>query len=153
MNNLWICELVLVLVIPVLVFAVGRHFVKKGAPEKFNAFFGYRTTRSMQTWETWTFAHAKLGRLWSLFGLIMIPVSAGLFAILFKQSEDTMSIFGLFIMLLQTIAIAVSIILIEKSLKANFNERGERTEESLAEEQKKLEEKNAKALKKAEKKK
>ena len=153
MNNLWISELVMVLVIPVLIFAVGRHFVKKGAPKEINAVFGYKTSRSMQTWETWTFAHAQLGKLWSLIGLIMIPVSAGLFAILFKQNEDTMSVFGLIILLLQTVPVIVSIILVEKSLKANFNERGERTEESLAEEQKKLEEKNAKAQKKAEKKK
>ena len=62
-----------------------------------------------------------------------------------------MSVFGLIIMLLQAIAIAVSVILIEKSIKANFDERGERTEESLAAEQKKLEEKQAKAQKKAKK--
>lgn len=149
MNNLWISELVMVLVIPVVVLAVGRHFAKKGAPKDMDTFFGYKTAGSMQTWETWTFAHAKLGKLWTLFGLIMIPVSAALFAVLFKQSEDTMSVFGLIIMLLQTIPIIVSVILIEKSLKSEFDERGERTEESILAEQKKLEQKASKAQKKA----
>ncbi len=149
MNNLWISELVMVLVIPVLVLFIGRHFAKKGAPEEINSLFGYRTTRSMQTWDTWTFAHAYIGKLWTMMGLIMIPVSAGLFAILIKKSEDTMSVFGLIIMLLQTVPVIVSIIMTEKSLKANFNDRGERTEESIAAEQQKLREKAAKKEKKS----
>lgn len=152
MNNLWLSELVLVLIIPVLILIFGVRFDKKGAPQNINAVFGYRTTRSVQTWETWTFAHAKLGKLWKLIGLIMIPVSAGLFAILYKQKEDTMSVFGLIIMLLQTVPVIVSIILVEKSLKQNFDDRGERTEASLQAEQQKLSEKAAKdAGKKAKK--
>ena len=144
MNNLWLSELVLVLVIPILVFAFGTHFDKKGAPRNINSFFGYRTARSVRSWETWSFAHAKIGRLWKLIGLIMVPVSAGLFAILIKKSEDTMSVFGLLIMLLQLVPIIVSIVIVEKSLKQSFNERGERTEESLLAEQQKQNEKAAK---------
>ena len=60
-----------------------------------------------------------------------------------------MSVFGLIIMLLQTVPVIVSIILTEKSLKANFNDRGERTEESIAAEQQKLREKAAKKEKKS----
>ena len=87
MNNLWISELVMVLVIPVLVLFIGRHFARKGAPEEINSLFGYRTTRSMQTWDTWTFAHAYIGKLWTMMGLIMIPVSAGLLPFLLKRAK------------------------------------------------------------------
>ena len=141
MDNLWICELVMVLIIPILVFFFGYHFDKKGAPKEMNRLFGYRTTRSLQTWETWTFAHAKLGKLWKLTGLIMIPVSAGLFALTYNKGDDVTSVFGIIIMLVQVIALVVTVVFVEKSLKENFDERGERTEASLEAEQKKAQEK------------
>ena len=140
--NYWFCMLVIVLLIPVLVFGFGIHF-SKGAPKNINQFFGFKTTRSMRSWDTWTFAHAKLGKLWKWTGLIMAVVSAGVFALAIKQSVDTISIYVILLMLAQTIALGVTVVLVEKALKKNFDDRGERTEASLAEEQQKAEKKAA----------
>lgn len=148
----WFCMLVIVLIIPVLMLVFGQHFYKKGAPKNINTLFGYRTQRSTKTWESWAFAHTEFGKLWRLIGLILIPVSAGLFALTIKMDVDGISIYAILIQALQIIAIVVSIILTEKKLKKNFNERGERTEESLAAEAAALSAKEQKASAKAEKK-
>ncbi len=148
----WFCMLVIVLIIPILMIVFGQYFYKNGAPENINTLFGYRTQRSKQTWDTWTFAHRELAKLWKLIGLILIPVSAGVFALTIKRTVDEISIYAILIMLLQVIAIVVSIFLIEGKLKKNFNERGERTEESLAAEEAALAAKEQKEAAKAEKK-
>lgn len=148
----WFCMLVIVLVIPILILYFGQHFYKNGAPKNINTLFGYRTQRSKQTWDTWAFAHNELGKLWRLIGLILIPVSAGIFAVTIKMSVDEISIYAILIQALQIIAIVVSVFVIEGKLKKNFNERGERTEESLAAAAKAnyaLEQKNAAKAEKA----
>ncbi len=142
----WLSMLVIVLLIPLLVLGFGVRF-SKSAPRDITAVFGYKTTRSTMSWDTWTFAHAQLGKLWKLMGLIMVVVSAGLFTLVIKQGVDTVSIFTILLMLAQAIAIGVSIIFVEKSLKKNFDDRGERTEASLAEEREREEKKAAKAKK------
>lgn len=128
----WFCMLVIVLLIPVLMLVFGQHFYKNGAPKNINTLFGYRTRRSTVTWDTWAYAHKELGKLWRLMGLILVPVSAGLFVLTIKSDVDAVSIFAILVQALQIIAVVVSIILIENRLKKNFNERGEQTEESLA---------------------
>lgn len=148
----WFCILVVVLILPFIMLVFGQHFYKNGAPKNINQLFGYRTQRSTKTWETWAFAHKELGKLWRLIGLILIPVSAGLFTLTMKMDVDGISIYAILIQALQIIAIVVSIILIEKSLKKNFNDRGERTEESLAAEAEALSAKEQKEAAKAEKK-
>lgn len=147
----WFCTLVIVLLIPVLMLYFGQHFYKKGAPKNINTLFGYRTQRSTMTWDTWAFAHKELGKLWRLVGLILIPVSAGIFAVTIKMSVDEISIYALLIQVLQIIAIVVTVVLVEKRLKKNFNFRGERTEESLAAEVAALNAKEQKSAAKAEK--
>ncbi len=149
--NFWFCMLVMVLLIPVLMLGFGQRFYKNGAPENINTIFGYRTQRSTKTWDTWAYAHKELGRLWRLIGLILIPVSAGIFALTIKMDVDGISIYTILIQALQIIAIVVSIVLVEKKLKKNFNDRGERTEESLAAEAAALNAKEQRSAAKAEK--
>lgn len=144
----WIYMLVSVLIIPLLVLYLGYRLVKKGAPKTMQVFFGYRTTRSMVSWDTWTFAHRTLGKIWRIVGLAMIPFSAALIALTIKSDIDVMNIVGMLIIGVQLIVLGVSVFLVENSLKKNFNDRGERTDESLAAQ---LAQDNAKAEKKAKK--
>ncbi len=147
--NFWLCVLVILLVVPLIMILSGRRFIKKGAPENIETIFGYRTRRSTMSWDTWTFAHKQLGKIWFNAGLILLPVSAGLHAISIKSEIDKVCIFGLLIIALQVVAMVVSFAFVEKKLKANFDFRGERTEESLAAEAKLQSEKEQKKQKKA----
>lgn len=148
----WFCMLVIVLIIPALIAFFGWHFKKNGAPKNINTIFGYRTQRATKTWDTWAFAHKELGKIWFITGLVLIPVSAGIFALTINKSVDEISIFTILVQSLQIIAIVVTIIIIQGKLKKNFDERGQRTEESLAAEEAAIAAKEQKAAAKAEKK-
>ena len=141
----WAYMLVNTLLIPVVMLIFGHRFLKKGAPKDINGFYGYRTRRSMMSWDAWEFAHRYFGKLWQTAALVMIPVSAALMALTFKLSIDAVSIFGVLLMGVQAAVIVISIFVTESALKKNFDERGHRTEESLAKEQAKLEAAQSKA--------
>lgn len=144
----WLCMLVIVLIIPILIMIFGQHFCKEGAPKNINTVFGYRTQRSIKTWESWSYAHIQLGKIWKITGLILIPVSAGIFALTYKMNVDEISIFTILVQALQIIAIIITIAVVEVKLKKNFDDYGARTAESIAAE---LEAINAKEQKKAKK--
>ncbi|MCQ2471343.1 MAG: SdpI family protein [Clostridia bacterium] len=148
----WLCMLVIVLIIPVLLIFFGQHFYKDGAPKKINTVFGYRTQRSIKTWDSWAYAHNQLGKIWRLTGLILIPVSAGIFALAFNKNVDEISIFTILVQALQIVAIIITILVVEGRLKKNFDDRGARTEESIAAENEAIEKKEKKKAEKAEKK-
>ena len=137
----WGLMLVLVLIIPCLMIYFGRGFYKKGAPKNINTHFGYRTTRSMQNWYTWDFAHRKFGKLISFIGLIMIPVSAALISLTVKLQPDAQTIIAVIIMGAQSLLLIVPIVITEKQLKTSFDEKGNRTPESLEKEEKAAQEK------------
>ena len=44
------------------------------APKDINHTFGYRTKRSMMNKDTWSFAHAYIGKLWLICGLVLMPI-------------------------------------------------------------------------------
>ena len=149
----WGFMLVLVLIIPCLMIYFGRRFYKKGAPKDINTKFGYRTVRSMQNWYTWDFAHRYFGKLFSLIGLIMLPVSAALIAATVKLPLDAQTIIAVIIMAVESLVLIVPVVLTESKLKKSFDEKGNRTAESLEAEKKEAEAKQAKEEKKQAKKK
>ena len=67
----WVFMLIMVLLIPIIMITFGKLFSKK-APKDINYTFGYRTKRSMMNMETWMFAHAYIGKLWFICGLLTI---------------------------------------------------------------------------------
>ena len=69
--TLFACDLL----IPIIMILFGIITIKK-APKNINYIFGYRTTRSMKSEDTWQFAHELCGRLWWKIGLITLVLSA-----------------------------------------------------------------------------
>ena len=147
----WAYMLVNTLLIPVIMLFFGHRFLINGAPKNISGFYGYRTHRSMMSWDTWEFAHRYFGKLWPTAALIMIPVSAALMALTVKMSIDAVSIFGVLLMGVQAAVLVISIFVTESALKKNFDEHGNRTEESLKKEQAKLESAQSKTNKKQKK--
>ncbi len=120
-----IFQLVSCLIIPVLMLFFGLKFRKKG-PSKINWFYGYRTTMSMKNKETWEFAHEYCGRVWRRWGAIMLIVSMLLCITTLRISEDGRGIVILVSVTVQTILLVVSIYPVEKALKNNFDQDGNR---------------------------
>ena len=88
----WIYMLIMDLLIPLTMLGFGRAFLTK-APNKINWVFGYRTAMSMKNRDTWNFAHQYCGRLWFLWGLILLPCSVIPMLFLLGKSTDKIGFF------------------------------------------------------------
>ena len=69
----WIFMLIMDLLIPFTMIGFGYIFLKK-APKNINTLFGYRTTMSMKNKDTWEFAHKYCGKLWYVWGMILLSM-------------------------------------------------------------------------------
>lgn len=113
------------LIIPIIMLFFGVKF-KEHSPKNINGFYGYRTSRSMKSKETWEFAHEYCGKLWTKLGLIMLVVSIGFSIIGIILDDKVQGIINFTLIIIQTIILIVSIFPVEKELKKNFDENGNR---------------------------
>lgn len=114
------------LLIPIIMLGVGLMF-EKTSPGKINHFYGYRTKMSMLNQDTWTFAHSYCGRLWKKIGIIMLPLSIlASLPMFWMKSDDGQGILTCVIEGLQIVILLVSIYPVERALKQNFDEKGNR---------------------------
>ena len=113
------------LLIPIIMVFFGLKFAKRG-PKKINGIYGYRTTMSMKNKETWEFAHKYCGLLWKKLGFILLILSAIISIVAFKFNDDGKAIIILILVLMQIVVLIASISPVEKALKKNFDENGNR---------------------------
>ena len=111
--------------VPAILIGFGKYF-SRHAPQHINPIFGYRTARSMQSMDTWNFAHHHCGKLWFAGGLIALPLSVLIMLCVRGQSEDTIGILGLCVTAAQIIFLFVSVGLTEVALKKTFDAEGKR---------------------------
>jgi uncharacterized membrane protein len=113
------------LIIPVIMLFSGVKF-KNSSPKKINWIYGYRTSRSMKSKETWEFAHHCCGRLWTKIGSIMLVISILISIVALRFDDNVQGIIVIVLVTIQTIALVASIFPVEKELKKNFDENGNR---------------------------
>ncbi|MBW9173132.1 SdpI family protein [Clostridium estertheticum] len=118
---LFVCNLI----IPVIMLFFGVKFRKHG-PENINGIYGYRTSMSMKNKETWEFAHEYCSKLWVKLGFIMLTMSIIVSALAFTLVGDVQGIIEILIVTIQTTVLIISIFPVEKALKKNFDEHGNR---------------------------
>lgn len=120
----WIFMLIMDLLIPFTMIGFGKYFMEK-APKEINAVFGYRTTMSMKNKDTWEFAHKYCGKLWWIWGWVMVAPVIALFFVLGKDA-DTVGTIGGIVCFVQTIPLAAAIVPTEIALKRTFDKNGNR---------------------------
>lgn len=109
--------------IPVIMLFFGVKFRKHG-PKNINVIYGYRTSMSMKNKETWEFAHQYCARLWIKLGLVMLIISIFGSMLVFTFIDDIQGIIEVILVTIQTIVLIISIFPVEKALKKNFDENG-----------------------------
>lgn len=119
----WIYMLIISLVIPLTMIFFGRHFMHN-PPKDINSFYGYRTSMSMKSRETWDFAHRYFGRLWFILGLMLLPLSAAAMLFLLGESVKAIGNSSLIIMAFQLLFLIIPIFPTERALKKNFDRFG-----------------------------
>ncbi|MGI6716935.1 MAG: SdpI family protein [Eubacteriales bacterium] len=125
--NFWAVMLFFDMLIPLAMIIFGRLLLKK-PPEKRNCFFGYRTYRSMLSDETWFYANSYCGRLWYIYGWVMMPVSVIILLPFIDSTDTTISVIGLIEVIFQLAAMSLTIFLTDKKLRQTFDEKGDRKE-------------------------
>jgi len=113
------------LLIPITMVGFGKCF-SKNAPKEINEVFGYRTSMSMKTEDTWEFAHHYCGRLWLKIGCIILVLSVIVMLFVIGKDESVVGIFGGILCGIQLVFLIGSIFPTERALKSNFDEHGNR---------------------------
>ncbi|HIR85891.1 MAG TPA: SdpI family protein [Candidatus Limivicinus faecipullorum] len=119
----WLYMLGVCLVIPLTMIIFGRHFMHS-PPKEINGSYGYRTSMSMKSRETWDFAHRYFGRLWFILGLMLLPLSAAAMLFLLGESVKAIGNSSLIIMAFQLLFLIIPIFPTERALKKNFDQFG-----------------------------
>lgn len=119
----WLFMLGVCLVIPLTMIVFGRHFMHT-PPKEINGSYGYRTSMSMKSRETWDFAHRYFGRLWFILGLMLLPLSAAAMLFLLGESVKAIGNSSLIIMAFQLLFLIIPIFPTERALKKNFDQFG-----------------------------
>lgn len=117
----WIFMLVCCTMIPAMMIVIGGWFMQ-GGPKERNMLFGYRTKRSMQSPETWVFAHHFCGKLWLWIGAVLVPMTIAAMVFVYGKTEDTISTTGMVLVTIQILAMIVTIPATEHALKNQFRD-------------------------------
>lgn len=120
-----------VLLIPAIMLVTGLIF-SFWTPKSINYLMGYRTRRSMQNEKTWFFANRTMGKIWVRWGLYLLAPS---FLFLFwskGKSVNAQTAFSLVLTLVQLLTMTLSIIPVERALKAHFDEEGRPRERGIS---------------------
>ena len=119
----WIFCLVMCLLIPAVMIGIGWLF-RYRPPKTINGLYGYRTARSMQNQQTWRFAHETCGLLWLRIGLVLLPVSIAAMLPSLGRGTDTVGLWCVGVVLVQTALLVSSIFPVERALKRTFDDYG-----------------------------
>lgn len=109
--------------IPLLMLSFGLLW-KYRPPTRRNPWYGYRTTNSCRSEETWKFAHAYLGASWRRWGCILLLFSVVLFAFAERFFPNRSGLYSVLWITIQTLGLIITIFPAEKELKRRFDPQG-----------------------------
>lgn len=115
----WIFMVISNLIVPFLMFGVGRMMMKH-PPKTINMVFGYRTSRSMKNQEAWDFAQVYCGKLWWKIGWIMLPFSIISMFPAVGRDDDFVGLLGAGIITAECTVMMLSTLIVERTLKKRF---------------------------------
>lgn len=120
---MWLFLIVCDLMIPIMMIFFGISY-KKHPPAAINDYEGYRTRRSKKSIESWNYAHKYWGRLSSVLGALMLPLSILPFLFVIGMNTDIVAFVGGAVCFVQIIMLFVPLIATESALKRNFDDDG-----------------------------
>lgn len=113
------------LLMPLMMLGFGKRFSKK-PPNEINACFGYRTKMSMKNQDTWRFAHQYLGKIWCIFGWVLLPITVAVMLLTVGMSEEAVGTVGGILCCAQTVPMVGAIAPTEIALRKHFDENGKK---------------------------
>ncbi len=121
-------NLIMVIVVsfvPIEMIIFGNMFLKN-PPKKPNWAFGFRTKFSMKSQETWDFSQNLNGKYWKTLGLVLLPLSNAILAIMNGCDIDTIGKVVGVIEIVQCLFMLGSAVAVSAKLKKVFDANGVR---------------------------
>lgn len=109
------------LLIPAAMLGIGVSW-KKHPPRRINGLYGYRTRRSSSSQAAWDFAQAYCGAIFLRWGGVMSVVTVAACVLIWRQSWFYEAVFAL--SMAQCAVLLLSILPVERALRAKFDEHG-----------------------------
>lgn len=107
-----------------LIMVFSGYMMYKHPPKDINGLIGYRTERSRKNKDTWKFAHDYCGRLWLMVGFVLLIPTIIAQIPFAKSSDDVVGLITIVIETVQVLTLIGSILPVEKALKDNFDDDG-----------------------------
>ncbi len=121
----WIFMVLMNAIVPVTMIGFGSMFLHH-IPDEINGVIGYRTRMSTRNKDTWEFAHQYCGKLWVIWGWILLPLSILPMFFVIGQGRDVAGNLGGIIGIVQCVVLLGSIFPTERALRKNFDRNGVR---------------------------
>ena len=125
MKGFWLYMLIISLIIPAAMICLGFCLSRK-APKKINSIYGYRTKRAKKNQDTWEFANKHCGKTWYMLGIALIVLTVGIMKGCSHESQEVVAVMGGTTVIIQVLALVISIIPTELALRKNFDADGRR---------------------------
>ena len=107
------------MIVPTIMIVLGALYLKR-PPAKINWKHGYRSRRSMQSQETWNFAHQYCGKLWLGCGIGTFMLTLVVMLCVLGKNGGEVSLAGGIICMLQCFVLIGAIFPTENALKHKF---------------------------------
>lgn len=111
--------------VPLIMIIFGNMFLKN-PPKKPNWAFGYRTKFSVKSQETWDFSQNLIGKYWKTLGLVLLPLSNAMLAIMNGCDIDTIGKVVGVIEIVQCVFMIGATVAVSSKLKKVFDANGVR---------------------------
>ncbi|MFV0464485.1 MAG: SdpI family protein [Lachnospiraceae bacterium] len=113
------------LLIPVIILIFGLLMALR-PPRTINIIYGYRTERSMKNQDTWEFANRLCGKIWIGCGIVLGLITVLALFIGQGLGDTFLGMLSIALVTIQMIAIFLTLIPVERTLKREFDQDGAR---------------------------
>ena len=114
--------MICVVLVPIIAIITG-YKMKTKPPKEINNTVGYRTRHSKASQEAWDFANVYCGKNTFIYGIVSLPVSIAIYALLTVSVHWGELLAMLVVILVQTVTMTIAMIVpTEMKLKEKFGE-------------------------------
>ncbi len=118
MSSYWAVIFIALMALPITMLLFGNTF-RRFAPG-YGYKFGYKTKRSMQSGESWSFAHLYFGKVWFIEGIILSALTVLCMLYLIGKDSELIGMLSIAMVTVELVLFVVSIVLTESALKKTF---------------------------------
>ncbi len=119
MTSYWAVIFIALIALPITMISFGNTF-RRFAPG-YGYIFGYKTKRSLNSNESWVFAHLVFGKIWFIEGIILGILTVICMIYLIGKDSELIGMLSIAMVTVELVGFVLSIILTERALKKKLD--------------------------------